>query len=75
MSEKRLKDIRFGADLTNKILEQRIFELLGKKPVRELNLLLGELRLRKGIGSLNTRVIRPITADAVLLMLKKGKRV
>lgn len=72
MNEKKKE--RFGANLTKKQLEDRILWLLKTKPVGELNLLLGELRLRKGIGKLNHRVVRPITADAVLLILKKGKR-
>ncbi len=66
---------RFGGNLQDKTIEKRIFRLLKTKEVDELNLLLGELRLRKGIGTQNHRVVRPITADAVLLMLKKGKRV
>lgn len=74
MAKEQLKSTRFGADLTIEQLQERIFGLLEEKPVMELNLLLGELRLRKGVGSKNSRVIRPITAEAVLLFFKKGKR-
>ena len=72
MSEE--KKIRFGKNLKDETIVRRVFKLLKTKDVEELNLLLGELRLRKGIGKLNHRVIRPITADAALLILKKGKR-
>ena len=71
----KTKKTRFGKNLKDKTIESRIFKLLKTKEVEELNLLLGELRLRKGIGRLNHRVIRPITADAVMLILKKGKRI